>query len=66
MHKKKPADRGVVDSIAALRLMRYLEKGPGAKPARQTTRPSVDQLRSDVATVVKKAAKKKPKRRNRR
>lgn len=59
MQTKKPADRGVADSIAALRLKRYNEKGPGAARAKPAARPTVDQLRSKVAKVAKKKPKAK-------
>lgn len=47
---KKPGDRGVVDSIYALRMKRYNEKGAGAAraPAKLAT---VEQLREKVAKV---------------
>ena len=54
---KKPAGRGVVDSIYALRLKRYNERGPGAK--REPKTPTIEKLRADVAKVKPKAAKKK-------
>lgn len=57
--QKKPAGRGVVDSIAALRLRRYNEKGPGAARARPAKLPTVDQLRAKVAKVPVKVRKKK-------
>jgi hypothetical protein len=60
---KKPSDRGVADSIAALRLKRWMDKGPGAKPAREPAKPSVDGLRDKVASVGKKAKAKRGKRR---
>lgn len=59
---KKPGDRGVVDSIYALRMKRYNEKGAGAvrAPAKLAT---VDQLRSKIAKVpAVKISKKKKKR----
>ena len=34
MIDKKPGSRGVVDSIARLRELRYMTKGAGAKPQR--------------------------------
>lgn len=55
---KKPGNRGVVDSIARLRNLRYMTKGPGAKHA-APAKPTVDQLRADVAKVAVKPAKKK-------
>lgn len=65
---KKPADRGVVDSIAHLRELRYMTRGPGQfeRKRKAAPAPSIDQLRSKVATVAKKAAKKKTKKRGRR
>lgn len=62
---KKPASRGVVDSIERLRLERYMTKGPGAKRAKASPAPlpSVDQLRAQVAKVGKtKVSKRKTKR----
>lgn len=55
-----PDDRGVVSSIERLRLKRYNEKGPGSKPAR-APRPSIVELRGDMAKAAKK--KRKPRRR---
>ena len=63
MHEKKPTDRGVVDSIARLREQRYMTKGPGAKRARPAPKPTVEQLRTVVAKVEKKATKRKTSRR---
>lgn len=58
--EKKPTDRGVVDSIYALRVLRYNTKGPGAKRARPAPVTTVEQLRAKVAKVAtKKKAKKK-------
>jgi hypothetical protein len=54
MADKKPDGRGVVDSIARLRELRYMTRGPGAKPV---PKPSIDQLRADVAKVVAKKPK---------
>ena len=63
---KKPANRGVAESIARLRLLRYMTKGPGAKH-KAPTKPTVEQLRSDVAKIaVKPAKKKRAKKRGRR
>ena len=59
---KKPSDRGVADSIAALRLKRYMTKGPGAKPTRAAAKPSVEALRSEVAKTAKKTKIKKRRR----
>lgn len=56
MQEKKPAGRGVVDSIAALRELRYMTKGPGAK-RRAPAKPSIEKLRVDVAKVAKKKTK---------
>lgn len=56
MQEKKPASRGVVDSIAALRELRYMTKGPGAK-RRSPAKPSIEKLRVDVAKVAKKKTK---------
>lgn len=60
-------------SIARLRELRYMTRGPGAKPARQAKAPTIEQLRADVAAVPptktkaqKKAAKKAKKKRGRR
>jgi hypothetical protein len=64
--QKKTTGRGVVDSIYALRLKRYNEKGPGAARAKPAKLPSVDQLRDQVAKVKPKARKKKSKKRGRR
>jgi hypothetical protein len=61
---RKAADRGVVDSIARLRNLRYMTKGPGAKRA-APAKPTVDQLRADVAKVTVKPKKKAKKRRSR-
>ncbi len=57
MAEKDKTDRGVVDSIYALRLNRYNTKGPGAKRARPAERPSVDQLRDKVAKVATRKKK---------
>lgn len=65
---KKAANRGVVDSIARLRELRYYTKGPGAKH-KAPAKPTVEQLRADVAKVAAKPAKpkkKKAKKRGRR
>lgn len=52
--------RGVVDSIRRLREARYMTKGPGAK--RHIDRPSVEELRAEVAKIpAVKTAKKKAK-----
>lgn len=58
---KKPGDRGVLDSIYALRMRRYNEKGAGAKsaPAKLAT---VEQLRAKVSKVPTKISKRKKKR----
>lgn len=60
-------------SIARLRELRYMTRGPGAKPARAPKVATIEQLRSDVAAVPptksraqKKAAKKARKKRARR
>lgn len=68
MADKKPADRGVVDSIANLRHLRYMTRGPGQfeRKRKVAPAPTVDQLRSTVDKVAKKAAKKKTKKRARR
>lgn len=55
---KKPGDRGVADSIRALRERRYFEKGAGAKH-KTPAKPTVEQLRADVAKVKARPAKKK-------
>lgn len=64
MQDKKPASRGVVDSIAHLRYLRFMTKGPGAKRAKAPAPlPSVNQLRVQVAKVGKtKISKRKTKR----
>ena len=54
---KKSGDRGVVDSIARLRQIRYMTRGAGAKPSKAPATPTVEQLRATVAKV-------KPKKRN--
>jgi hypothetical protein len=59
MSDKKASDRGVVDSIARLREIRYMTKGPGAARARAPKKPTIDKLRSDVAKVEKKTKKAK-------
>lgn len=62
MYEKKPTDRGVVDSIARLRELRYMTKGPGAKRAKVPAKPSIEKLRSEVAKVAKKAKKQRKRR----
>ena len=57
MYEKKPPTRGVVDSIAALRMGRYMTKGPGAKRAREPSKPTVDDLRGSLAKITKKKIK---------
>jgi len=59
MPDKKETGRGVVDSIAALRLKRYMEKGPGASSPRAPKKPTIDKLRAEVSKVVVKKSKKK-------
>lgn len=59
MADKKPAGRGVVDSIYALRLRRFNEYGPGSARAKATPAPTVDQLRETVAAITPK--KRRPK-----
>lgn len=55
MSDKKPAGRGVVDSIYALRLRRFNEYGPGSARAKASTpAPTVDQLRAKVAAIAPK------------
>jgi len=61
MTDKKPAGRGVVDSIAALRRRRFNEYGPGSSRAKSTPAPTVDQLREKVAAIVPKKRPKKAK-----
>lgn len=62
---KKPANRGVADSIRRLRELRYMTRGAGAK-LKAPAKPTVEQLRSDVAKIaVKPAKKKKAKKRGR-
>lgn len=61
MADKKPEGRGVVDSIARLRELRYMTRGPGAKSARSPKLPSIDKLRADIAKVPAKKVKKKSK-----
>lgn len=60
---KKPTDRGVVDSIRALREKRYMERGAGAKSKKLARHAiaDVDQLRAAVAAVppTKSRAQKK-------
>lgn len=63
MVDKKAGDRGVVDSIYALRMARYNTKGPGAERARPAPRSSIEQLRTKIAKVAKKKAKKAKRRR---
>lgn len=58
MADKKAGDRGVVDSITALRMKRYNEKGAGSLK-KVPALPTIDQLREKVAKVP---AKKKAKR----
>lgn len=70
---KKPSDRGVVDSIRALREKRYMTRGPGAKlktPSDTTKRVAmlqqlVDAVPPTKSRAAKKAAKKKGARRGR-
>lgn len=50
--------KGAVDDIARLRLLRYNTRGPGAKRAREAQKPTVEQLRDDVAKIAKKKKKK--------
>ena len=57
----KSKDRGVVDSIARLRELRYMTRGPGAKRARAVVKPSIEKLRDVVAKVVTKKKKRKSK-----
>ena len=57
----KTPSRGVVDSIAALRLRRYFERGAGAAPKRAPKAPTVQQLRVEVAKIAVKRTKKKSK-----
>lgn len=64
--QKKTSDRGVEASIAALRLLRYNTKGPGAARAKPAKLPTVDQLRDKVAKVAVKVRKKKSKQKGRR
>lgn len=61
--KKPPGD--VEASIARLREIRYMTKGPGAARARKPaiTVATVEKLRAVVAKVSKKSAKKKSKKR---
>lgn len=61
MADKKSGDRGVVDSIARLRELRYMTRGPGAKPPRKATQPSIEDLRAKVAAVAKKPSKRRSK-----
>lgn len=60
MIDKKPAGRGIVDSIYALRLRRFNEYGPGSARAK-TTPPTVDQLRAKVAAIATKPKRPKAK-----
>lgn len=59
---KKSGDRGVVDSIAALRQMRYMTRGPGAERKQPAKLATVEQLRAKVAKVPTKISKRKKKR----
>jgi hypothetical protein len=61
---KKPTDRGVADSIAALRHMRYMTRGAGQFERKKSAapKPSVDQLRKKVAKVATKKKARKGKR----
>lgn len=63
---KKPGSRGVVDSIAALRLKRYNEKGAGAKHAKPAPSPATVKLLQAVVDSVKPKKRKKSKKRSRR
>lgn len=58
MVDKKPADRGVVDSIYALRLRRVAEYGPDSPRAKAYAaahpKPTVDELRAKVAVITTK------------
>lgn len=63
---KKSASRGVVDSIARLRELRYMTKGAGAKPQKAPAKPTIEKLRADVAKVTPAPKKqKKSKKRSR-
>lgn len=60
MPDKKPSDRGVVDSIAALRAQRYMTRGPGQferQRKKAAPAPTLAKLRSEVAKVAKKKPK---------
>lgn len=46
----------VESSIARLRELRYMTRGPGAKPVKK---PSIEQLRADVAAIKTKPSKPK-------
>jgi hypothetical protein len=59
---KKTGDRGVVDSIAALRHLRYMTRGPGAVKYAPAKLPTVDELRAKVSKVPTKISKRKKKR----
>lgn len=59
---KKAGDRGVVDSIAALRQMRYMTRGPGAERQKPSKLATVEQLRAKVSKVPTKISKRKKKR----
>jgi hypothetical protein len=56
--KKTPPSHSKADDIAALRLRRYMEKGPGAKPSKVPKPPSIEKLRAEIAKVPAKKAKK--------
>lgn len=53
-------------SIARLRELRYMTRGPGAARARPPKLPSIDNLRADIAKVPAKKSKKKSKKGKRR
>lgn len=62
MSDKKATDRGVADSIAALRHKRYLERGAGAKlktPSATTQRIAQLQQLVDAVPPTKSRAQKK-------
>ena len=58
MVKEEPKKPSKLADIERLKLIRYNTKGPGAKRARAPERPTVDQLRNEVAKVAKKKARK--------
>lgn len=64
MQDKKPTDRGVVDSIAALRELRYMTRGPGRFEGRKRApaTPTVKKLQAVVDKIPAKPKKAKKRR----